>query len=52
MSEYRLSAAVANDALNKCDELCQTGMDDEYVRGVKDALGWLLGFYDPPDCFD
>lgn len=59
--EFEVSTEVAEKALAKCDELLEVPLDKErpivdepnaYTRGVKDTLGWLLGYYDPPDCFD
>lgn len=53
MMDYDVTPEEAEKALTKCDrKLEKLGGDSPYVRGIKDALGWVLGHYELPDCFE
>lgn len=52
MNEFNETAHTADEALNICDKILEEDGGDRYTRGVKDALGWLLGHYEPPYCFE
>jgi len=47
--DYDIDAEVANAKLNECDTRLEEDGSDAYARGVKDALGWVLGHYGEPE---
>lgn len=51
MDRFEIKADTANKALCATDDIIEKAPTD-YARGVKDAIGWLLGHYDPPYCFE
>jgi hypothetical protein len=41
--DYEITPERAGDFLQECKGLLETE-DDAYVRGLKDAIAWVLGY--------
>lgn len=56
LRDYEVTVSEAEEMLATLDKLLENppnpggmGHHERYLQGLKDALGWVLGYYDKPD---